>query len=149
MKLSSISLIVATLAGIAGIAVATPVPLRVHALQQVDSYERDIDVYSRETEVAVVRRGVNGELVDNLFTRQPSPSGHPATNTKQAKHQADKPMDFVLVPKSSKARDVLGSGTLTDSREGGQRRQETCPSACKQVLKLAGSLFCLPCGNHQ
>jgi len=65
MKLSSISLIAVTLAAITGCAIATPVPLHVRALQQG---ERDIGIYSREAEV-VVEREVNGELVDNLFTR--------------------------------------------------------------------------------
>jgi len=68
MKLSSISLIAATLATITGCAIATPVPLHVRALQQG---KRDIEIYSREAEV-VVEREVNGELVELVARHKPN-----------------------------------------------------------------------------
>ena len=73
MKLSSTSLIAATLAAITCSAIATPVPLHARALQQLNSF--DIEIYNREAEVALVEREVYGEPVDNLFTRQP-PTRH-------------------------------------------------------------------------
>lgn len=94
MKLSLISLIAATLAGIAGSAVATPVPLHARTLQQVDSYERDINIYSRETEV-LVRRGVNG-AVDNLFLRQPPSHPTQAGGRQPDQHAPAKRVRFAL-----------------------------------------------------
>src|SRR6266568_1991531 len=65
MKLSSISLISAALS--AGSAIAAPGPLRVRALEQVNLFERDLDVYPCEL-VSVLERDVDAEPVD-LFTR--------------------------------------------------------------------------------
>jgi len=62
MKFSSVSLIAAALAGIAGTAVAAP--LHAHALEAVNSFEeRDLDVYSG---LALLERKVDD---DSLFTR--------------------------------------------------------------------------------
>jgi len=62
MKFSSVSLIAAALAGIAGNAVAAP--LHAHALEAVNSFEeRDLDVYSA---LALLERKVDD---DSLFTR--------------------------------------------------------------------------------
>jgi len=64
MKLSSVSLIIAALAAIAGSTVAAPGPLHARALEDVNSFsERDVDVYSRES-------GLAQREVDHLFTRQ-------------------------------------------------------------------------------
>ena len=50
MKLSSISLaIAATLAAIAGNVIAAPIPVHEHALEQVDLFERDVDIFRRGT----------------------------------------------------------------------------------------------------
>ena len=69
MKFSSISLIAAALSAIAGSTIAAPVPLWARALEQVNSFERDLDVYppSRKS-VAILERNVDAEPVD-LFTR--------------------------------------------------------------------------------
>jgi len=69
MKFSSISLIAAALSAIAGSTIAAPVPLWARALEQVNSFERDLDVYppSRKS-VAILERNVDAEPVD-LFRR--------------------------------------------------------------------------------
>ena len=69
MKLSSISLIVSALAAFSGSAVAAPAPLYARALEQVNSFERDLDVYPRESWVAVLERDIDVEPVDDLFAR--------------------------------------------------------------------------------
>jgi len=70
MKLSLVSLIPAALAAIAGtMTIATPGPLHVRALEDVNSSERDIDVYSRESGLALLKRDADGEFVDGLFIR--------------------------------------------------------------------------------
>ena len=68
MKLSSISLVVAALAAIAGIAIAAPGPLHARALETIDSFgERDVDVNSHELRLTLlVEREVDS---DDLFAR--------------------------------------------------------------------------------
>jgi len=66
MMLSSIFYI----AAIASRAIAAPAPFYARALEQVNSFERDLDVYPRESWVTVLERDVvDGEPVDDLFTR--------------------------------------------------------------------------------
>lgn len=77
MKLSSISHIAATLAGIAGSAISTPVPLHTSALQQVNLLGHGLDVLKP--------REINGEPVDNLFARFLSPD----TMARALKNYAD------------------------------------------------------------
>ena len=65
MKLSSVALIAAALAGIADSAIAAP--LHAGALEAVNSFDdHDLDIYSG---LALPEREVDDELVDNLFTR--------------------------------------------------------------------------------
>ena len=69
MKFSSVSLIAATLAAIAGGAIAAPRPLHSRALEPVNSIsERDV---SRESGLTL--REVDGEFVDNLVIRTGDP----------------------------------------------------------------------------
>ena len=65
MKFSSISLIAAA---IAGSAIAAPGPLCTRALERVNLLGGDPDIYPREW-VAVLERDVDGEPIDDLFTR--------------------------------------------------------------------------------
>ena len=69
MKLSSISCIAAALAAIAGSTIAAPAPLCARAFERVNSFEHGLDVYPCESWVAVIERDLDGEPVDNLFTR--------------------------------------------------------------------------------
>jgi len=70
MELSSIFLIVAALAAITDTATAAPVPLYTRALEQVNSFGRDLDVHRdrRDSGFAVLERNVD-EPVDDIFTR--------------------------------------------------------------------------------
>jgi len=68
MKLSPISLIAAALAATAGCAIAIPRPLHAYALEQVNSFQRDLDVHRRESAVVALERNV-AKPVDNLVTR--------------------------------------------------------------------------------
>ena len=70
MELSSIFLIVAALAAITDTATAAPVPLYTRALEQVNSFGRDLDVHRdrRDSGFAVLERDVD-EPVDDIFTR--------------------------------------------------------------------------------
>jgi len=72
------------IAAIASRAIAAPAPFHARALEQVNSSERDLDVYPRESWVTVLERDVvDGEPVDDLFTRfLPYPPDY------QAKHAA-------------------------------------------------------------
>jgi len=70
MKPSSVSLIATALAAIAGSSIAAPGPLHARALEDVNSFsERDVDVYSRESGLALLEHKVDGGSVDNLFIR--------------------------------------------------------------------------------
>ena len=72
MKFSSISLIAAAVAGI-----AAPCPLYARTHEQVNSFRRDLDIYPRESGVAV--------LVDDLFTRAVA-KGHQVSHYQVARH---------------------------------------------------------------
>ncbi len=74
MKFSSISLVAAALAAIAGSTTAVPVPLYAPTLERVNSLQqRDLlDLHRRESGVAPLERDVDGELLDSLVTRSNS-----------------------------------------------------------------------------
>jgi len=72
MKLFSVSLVVTTLAAIAGSAIAAPGPLHARALDTVNSLGgRDVDINGRESDLALLEREV--EFVDELSTRDNHP----------------------------------------------------------------------------
>jgi len=72
MKLSSVSLVVTTLAAMAGSAIAAPGPLHARALDTINSFGgRDVDVNGRESVLALLEREV--EFVDELSTRDDCP----------------------------------------------------------------------------
>jgi len=72
MKLFSVSLVITTLAAIAGSAIAAPGPLHARALDTVNSLGgRDVDVNGRESDLALLEREV--EFVDELSTRDNRP----------------------------------------------------------------------------
>ena len=78
MKFSSISLTAAALAAILGSALAAPGPLYMRALEQINSFGRDLDVFLCESEVAVLERDIDGEPVDgsDLFIRSVTVGRH-------------------------------------------------------------------------
>jgi len=78
MQLLSISYIAAALAAIAGSAMAAPVPFYARDLEQVDSFERNLDVNLRES---CVERDVDVDL----FTRFINPAPHQLDHFKLAK----------------------------------------------------------------
>ena len=130
MKLSSTSLIAATLTAITCSAIATPVPLHARALQQFD-----IEISSREAEVALVEREVYGELVDNLFTRQ-------------AKHVQSKPKPFEIKPRiiPLKAEEVLGIHVVVQphthtEREKKEKKGHVLLEQAKCTIK---GIMCFP-----
>jgi len=70
MRLSSVSLIAAALAATAGSVMAAPRPLHARALEDVNSLsERDVDVHSRESGLALLEREVDDEFGNDLFIR--------------------------------------------------------------------------------
>jgi len=72
MKLLSVSLVVTTLAAIAGSAIAAPGPLHVRALDTINSLgRREVDVNGCESDLALLEREV--EFVDELSTRDDLP----------------------------------------------------------------------------
>jgi len=82
MKFSSISLLAAALAAIAGGAMAAPGLPYARALEQVNTFERDLDVYPRESGVAVRERDVD---VDDLFRRFQHTQPHQDDHIKAAR----------------------------------------------------------------
>jgi len=77
MKFSSISLIAAALSAIAGSTIAAPVPLWARALEQVNSFERDLDVYppSRKS-VAILERNEPVDLFRRFTGKLPHQKHH-------------------------------------------------------------------------
>ena len=82
MKLSSISCIAAALAAIAGCAI-TATPFYARALDQVNSFERDLDVHPREFR-ALLERDTDGEPVEHLFKRFTGKLPHQINHAKTA-----------------------------------------------------------------
>jgi len=74
MKLSSISLVATAIAAIAGSGIAAPGPLHARALDVTNSFDdRDVEVNSRESGLALLEREIDNEVVDGLFTRGRTP----------------------------------------------------------------------------
>jgi len=111
MKLSSVSLIIAALAAIAGSTVAAPGPLHARALEDVNSFsERDVDVYSRES----------GLEVDHLFTRQ-----SPETADKAAEEAVRAAKAHEQAVKAAKAHELAAPACAEAAEKAGQVYLET------------------------
>jgi len=113
MKPSSVSLI--ALAAIASTVIAAPRPLHGCALEDVNSLsERDVDVYNRDSGLALLEREVDDEFGDDLCIR---------TSPAEAAEAHDK----AAAARSEAARDA--GNAAKKAREAGGKAQEAAKKA--------------------
>ena len=121
MKLSSISLITAALAAIAGSVFAAPCPLYARALENVNSLSERDDVYSRGSGLALPEREVDDEFNDDLFIRTKSEAAEAHDSAAEA---------------GSAAKRLTTRLEATKARE---KAEQTCKEAATAARKAAAN----------